>query len=102
MDQPVCVLDPAADGEGGEHDGQVGLDGVALAVVDGPGLQVALGHAEAFLDPHRAVVGADDELGGDRGAVRAGGQVGGVALDPGQGPGFGFESRFTALGRPRG
>jgi hypothetical protein len=28
------VLDPAADGQGGEDDGEVGFDGVALAVVD--------------------------------------------------------------------
>jgi hypothetical protein len=40
------VLDPAADGQGGEDDGQVGFDGVALAVLDGSGLQVALGHPE--------------------------------------------------------
>ena len=33
-------LDPAAGSEGSEHDVQVGVDGVALAVVDGPGLQV--------------------------------------------------------------
>jgi hypothetical protein len=29
-------FDPPGDGEGGEDDRQVGLDGVALAVVDGP------------------------------------------------------------------
>ena len=34
-------FDPPGDGEGGEDDGQVGLDGVALAVVDAPGLQVS-------------------------------------------------------------
>ena len=34
------VLDPAADRQGGEDDGQVGLDRVARAVVDGAGLQV--------------------------------------------------------------
>ena len=40
-DRPAGLcLDPAADGKGGEDDGQVGLDGVARAVVDGPGLQV--------------------------------------------------------------
>ena len=46
-DRPAGLrLDPPADGEGGEDDGEVGLDGVALAVVDGPGLQVAFRHAE--------------------------------------------------------
>ena len=40
------LLDPLGDGEGGEDDGQVGFDGVARAVVDGPGLQVVLGHPE--------------------------------------------------------
>jgi hypothetical protein len=49
------------------------------AVVDRAGLQVALGHPEGLLDLEQLVVGADDELGGDRGAVRAGPQVGGVA-----------------------
>jgi hypothetical protein len=40
-DRPACLcLDPAADGEGCEDDGEVGFDGVALAVVDRPGLQV--------------------------------------------------------------
>ena len=34
------------------------------------------------------MVGADHELGGDRGAVGAGPQVGDVALQPGQGPGL--------------
>jgi hypothetical protein len=43
-------FDPAADGEGCEDDGEVGLDGVALAVVDRPGLQVGLCHAEQLLD----------------------------------------------------
>ena len=40
------VLDLAADGHGGEHDREVGFDGVALAVVNRPGLQVAFGHPE--------------------------------------------------------
>jgi hypothetical protein len=40
-DGPACLgLDPAADGERGEDDGEVSLDGVALAVINGPGLQV--------------------------------------------------------------
>jgi hypothetical protein len=44
------VLDPPADRERREHDGQVRFDRVPGAVVDGPGLQVALGHPEALLD----------------------------------------------------
>src|SRR5215471_13592571 len=48
-DRPARLgFDPAADGEGGERDGQVGFDGVALVVVDGPGLQVVLGHPEGL------------------------------------------------------
>ena len=43
------------------------------------------------LDLEELVVGADHELGGDRGAVRAGGQVGDVALHPGQRPGLVLE-----------
>jgi hypothetical protein len=39
-------FDPAADRQGGEHDGQVGLYRVPLVVVDRAGLQVVLGHAE--------------------------------------------------------
>jgi hypothetical protein len=35
-----CRLDPAGNGGRGEDDRQVGLDGVALAVVDGAGLEV--------------------------------------------------------------
>jgi hypothetical protein len=40
------MLEPAADRQGGEHDREVGFDGVAFAVVDRPGLQVAFGHPE--------------------------------------------------------
>jgi hypothetical protein len=47
MDQPV-VLDPPAGGQGREHDGRVGFDGVAAAVVDGLGLQVALAIRKVF------------------------------------------------------
>ena len=43
-------FEPSADGEGGEHDGEVGLDRLALVVIDRPGAQVGLGHAEALLD----------------------------------------------------
>ena len=72
MDQPVRSFDPPADGERGEHDRQVRFDGVAFAVVDRPGLQVALGHPERLLDLEQLVVSADHELRGDRGAVGAG------------------------------
>jgi hypothetical protein len=44
------------------------------------------------------VVGADHELGRDRGAVGAGGQVGDVALEADQRPGFGFELPVDAAG----
>jgi hypothetical protein len=51
-DEPSgLVLDPAADSQDGQDDGQVRLDRVPLAVVDRPGLQVALGHSEALFDP---------------------------------------------------
>ena len=42
------VLHAAADGQGGEHDGQVGLDRLAFVVVDRPGLKIVFGHAERF------------------------------------------------------
>jgi hypothetical protein len=42
-DEPACLrLDPAADGKDGEDDGEVGIDGVPLAVGDGLGLRVRL------------------------------------------------------------
>ena len=44
------------------------------------------------------MVGADHEFGGDRGAVGAGGQVGDVALDPGQRPGLGLQFPVDGLG----
>ena len=40
------VLQVARDGEGGEHDGEVGLDRFAFAVEDRAGLEVSLGHPE--------------------------------------------------------
>jgi len=52
------------------------------------------GHPEALLDAPQPVVGVDDELGSGAG------QVGGVALQPGQGTGFGFQVAVDALGRP--
>ena len=48
------LLDPAADGQGGEHDRQVRVDGFALVVVDRPGLQVVLGHPERFSMRHKS------------------------------------------------
>ena len=44
------VLNPAADGQRGEHDREVGFDRVALVVVDGPGLQVVLGHPKRLFN----------------------------------------------------
>ena len=79
------MFDEVADGQCGEHDRQVGFDRFAFVVVDGSGLQVVFGHAEALLDAPELVVGVDDELG-----TRAG-QVGGVALQFGQGAGFGLQ-----------
>jgi hypothetical protein len=63
------VLDPAADRQGGEHDGQVGFDRVAQVVVNRAGLQVVLRHAERLLDVPELVVAADHELGGHGRAV---------------------------------
>jgi hypothetical protein len=57
-----------------------------------------LGHPERFLNLEQPVVGIDDELGRDRGAVRAGGQVGDVALEAGQGAGFGFQCPVDCAG----
>ena len=73
----------AVDGVGGEDDGEAGFDGVALVVVDRPGLQVVPGHAECFFDLPELVAGADDEAGRDRCAAGAGGEAGEVALQPG-------------------
>jgi RHS repeat-associated protein len=100
LDRPAGpVFDPAADGEGGEHDGQVGLDRFALTVVDRAGLQVVFGHSERFFNLEQPVVGVDHELRGDRGAVRARGEVGDVPLQPGQGSCLGFEdAEYNALG----
>jgi len=77
----------------------VGLDGVALAVVDRPGLQVRFRHPERFLDLEKLVVAADHEVRGDGLAVRGGGEVGLVALDPRQGPRFLLQVAVDALDR---
>ncbi len=90
---PGLVFDPVTDGQRGEHDAQVGLDGFADVVVDRPGLQVVLGHPEALLDVPQLVVGVDDEL------RRRGGEVGGVALPARQGTGLGLQLAVHRLRR---
>src|SRR5665213_3869172 len=78
LDRPAGLfLDVVGDGQGGEHDRQVGLDGFAFVVVDRSGAQVVFGHPERFLDVPQLVVGADHELRG------RGGDVGDVALPAG-------------------
>jgi hypothetical protein len=48
-DQPAGLFfDPAADRQGGEHDREVDIDGVPLAVVGGPCLRSLSGMREAF------------------------------------------------------
>jgi hypothetical protein len=47
----------------------MGVDRLALVVVDRPGLQVVLGHLEGLLDASQLVVGADDQLRGRIGQV---------------------------------
>jgi hypothetical protein len=79
----------------GEHDAEVSFDGVAGAVVDGPGLQVVLGHPEGLRDAPELVVGIDDEL------RRLGGEVGGVALPSGLRPGLASRVRLTLLVAPQ-
>ncbi len=49
------------------------------------------------LDLPELMVGTGDELSGDRGAVRAGGQVGYVALQPGEAAGLGFQFPVDGL-----
>jgi hypothetical protein len=47
LDAPTCLaLDPVADSQGGEHDVEVRLDGLALVVVDRSGLRVVFGHRD--------------------------------------------------------
>jgi hypothetical protein len=41
---PSLSLEPSGDGEGGEHHGEVGLDGVAL---DRPGPKITFGHGSS-------------------------------------------------------
>ena len=73
-------LQPTGHGKGRGDDNQVGLDGLAQVVVDGACSQVGLGHAQRTSRCRvQAMVGAYNCLGV--------GQVGDVALPPGQGPG---------------
>ena len=85
-----AALDEPGDGQGGEDDREVGLDGVPLAVVDRPGPQVVFDMRKLF-SMFQIVVAADDEVRGDRRAVGAGRQVGDVALQAGQVPGLRLE-----------
>src|SRR5690606_8161838 len=94
LDAPTCsVLDPVRDRHGREDDRQVGLDGVAGAVIDRPGGQVVFGHPEGLLDTPQLVISADDELCG------LAGQVGGVALPSRQRANL-ARVRFTDLVAP--
>src|SRR5688572_16838217 len=68
------------DREGGEHDGQVGLDAVADPVEHRPCGQVGLGHPEGPLDLVELVVGSHDV----RTVHGVGVDVGDVALQPGK------------------
>jgi hypothetical protein len=80
--QAGAVLGLAGDGQGGEHDGQVRLDRVALAGEHGPGGQVGLAHPEGLLHVPEIVVAADDLGRGHDGD----GKVRDVALQAGQLP----------------
>jgi hypothetical protein len=53
-----------------------------------------------FSDLEEPVVAPDDEVRGHRRSVRAGREVGDVALDPGQGPGLCLQVAVDALDRP--
>lgn len=58
LDAPARLgFDVVADGHGGQHDAQVGFDGVAQTVIDRAGLQVVFGHPEGLLDLPELVVG---------------------------------------------
>ena len=67
-------------------------------VVNRAGLKVVLGHPERFFYLEEPVIRADHELRGHGGPVGAGGEVGDVPLDPGQGLGPGLELAGDALG----
>lgn len=49
-DEPACLcFDPAADGQGGEHYGQVGFEGVALVAVDGKDFSISMSRWQALI-----------------------------------------------------
>lgn len=56
------VLDALGHGEGGEHDGEVGVDGFPFPGIDRAGFQVVFGHPEGVLDVPQLVVGVNHEL----------------------------------------
>jgi hypothetical protein len=87
-----AVFDQAGDREGGEDDGQVRVDRLAFVVVDRPGGQVVFGYPERLLDVVEPVVGVEHEL------RRRVGDVRDVALEAGQGAGFGFQFAVDGLG----
>ena len=78
--QAAAFLDAVRDRRCGEHDGQVGFDGLAGAVEYGPGCKVGLGHAERAFDLPQVVVAGDHFASGHGGGVA----VGDVALQPDQ------------------
>jgi hypothetical protein len=86
------AFEPSADREGGEHDGEVGFDGVAFVVVDGPGSQVGSWTCGSSSRSATAGGGRPSCIGG-RGL-----QVRDVALQPGQGTRFGLQVTVDALG----
>jgi hypothetical protein len=91
LDRPAGVgPDVVGDGQCGEHDRKLGVDGFALVVIDRPGFQVVLGHSDALLDVPE-LVGADHEI-----RCRVGG-VGDVALPAGQRACFAFEFAVHGL-----
>jgi hypothetical protein len=61
-------------------------------------LQVVFGHAERLLDVEQPVVGVDHKLGSHGGAVGAGGEVGDVSLQTGQGPRLSFKGAVHGPG----
>lgn len=68
----------AAEGECGEHDGQVGFDGITGAGKHGPGGEVGFRHPEGLLNTPQVVVAGDDLGGGHK----CGFDVGDLAFEP--------------------
>jgi hypothetical protein len=81
LDAPSgSVFDQVADGQGGERDRQVGIDGFASVVVSRAVLQVVFGRAEGSAPCAKAGVCVYDEL-------RVGaGEAGGASVPPRPGP----------------